>query len=389
MSPLASSERPVRLDDALTAEDGPVLLSGIRALVRLVLEQRRADARRGLDTRAFVSGYQGSPLGGVDRAMQAASAHLDRAGVVFRPGLNEELAATAVAGTQLLGQLDRRRTEGVTGWWYGKAPGLDRAADAIRHGNLSGTAPLGGAVAWIGDDPTAKSSTVPSSSEPLCRSLVVPLLAPGAVGDVVRLGLHAAAMSRHAGLWTGLKITADVADATAVVDVSGVLDGIPAFAPREAHHAPVLLPPTNLDAELDLLTSRLDRVREYARAADLNRVVASSTTPRLAIVAAGPAFSAVLRALQDLGIGPDGIEALGLRLVRLDLPWPLDRDLVRQQLAGVDAVLVVEDKLSFLEGLVRDALYGVSRPPAVLGREDRDGRPLLPARAAVDADDVA
>ncbi|WP_026912535.1 indolepyruvate ferredoxin oxidoreductase family protein [Patulibacter minatonensis] len=389
MSSAQAPGREVRLDDALTAEDGPVLLSGIRALVRLVLEQRRGDARRGLDTRAFVSGYQGSPLGGVDRAMQGAREHLDRAGVVFRPGLNEELAATAVAGTQLLGQLDRRTTEGVTGWWYGKAPGLDRAADAIRHGNLSGTAPLGGAVAWIGDDPTAKSSTVPSSSEPLCRSLVVPLLAPGSVGDVVRLGLHAAAMSRHAGLWTGLKITADVADATAVVDVTGVRDGIPAFRPREAHHAPVLLPPTNLDAELDLLTGRLDRVHEYARAAGLNHVVASARAPRLAIVAAGPAFAAVQRALQDLGVDRDGVDALRLRLVRLDLPWPLDRALVREQLADVEAVLVVEDKTPFLEGLVRDALYGVPRPPAVLGREDHEGRPLLPARAAVDADDVA
>lgn len=389
MSVTGTPRRSVGLDDALVVDDAPVLLSGIRALVRLTLEQRRADARAGLDTAGFVSGYQGSPLAGVDAAMHRAKALLDEAGIVVRPALNEELAATAVAGTQLLGQLDRRRTEGVTGWWYGKAPGLDRAADAIRHGNLSGTAPLGGAVAWIGDDPSAKSSTVPSSSEPLCRSLFVPLLSAGGVEDVVPLGLHAVAMSRHAGLWTGLRITADVADASAVVDLTGVADRIPRFAPRPARRAPVLLPPTNLDAEHDLMGARLERVREYARAAGLNRVVASADRPELAIVAAGTAHAVVLRALDDLGIGADGIEALGLRLVRLDLPWPLDRGLVREQLADVDAVLVVEDKLPFLEGLVRDALYGVQRPPAVLGKEDRDGRPLLPLRSAVAADDVA
>ncbi len=152
---------------------------------------------------------------------------MEAAGVVFRPGLNEELAATAVAGTQLLGELERRRVDGVTGFWFGKSPGLDRAADAIRHGTLSGTAPLGGAVAWIGDDPASKSSTVPSSSEPLCRSLLMPLLAPGTVREQLELGLHAVALSRHAGLWSGLKIVADVADATAVVELDGLLDAIP------------------------------------------------------------------------------------------------------------------------------------------------------------------
>jgi indolepyruvate ferredoxin oxidoreductase len=389
MSTVARPPVAVSLDDAFAPGEDPVLLTGVQALVRLTLEQRRADARRGLDTAAFLTGYQGSPLGGVDRAVARARAHLDREGVVFRPGLNEELAATAVAGTQLLGQLERRRVAGVTGWWFGKAPGLDRAADAIRHGNLAGTAPLGGAVAWIGDDPTAKSSTVPSASEALCRSLVVPLLAPGSVADVLRLGLHAVAISRHAGLWAGLRITADVADATALVDPLAATAPGPSFPPRDARRAPVLLPPTNLDAEEDLLTVRLDRVREYARAAGLSAVVASARAPRIAVVAAGPAHAAVLRALQDLGVDGSGIEALGLRLVRLDLPWPLDRDVVREQLGEVETVLVVEDKTPLLEAALRDALYGVRRPPAVLGREDHEGRPLLPVRGAVDADDVA
>ncbi|HEY5246167.1 MAG TPA: hypothetical protein VIJ60_10910, partial [Acidimicrobiales bacterium] len=172
-----TATRPVRLDDKYAATSGRVLLSGIEALVRLTIDQRRLDRARGLNTGVFVSGYEGSPLGGLDLELYRASAFLDDAGVVFTPGVNEELAATAVAGTQLLGELDGRRHDGVAGFWFGKNPGLDRAADAIRHGNFSGTTPLGGAVAVIGDDPFCKSSTLPSSSEWMARSLAVPLLA--------------------------------------------------------------------------------------------------------------------------------------------------------------------------------------------------------------------
>jgi indolepyruvate ferredoxin oxidoreductase len=173
------------LADKYTQTDGRVLMSGIQALVRLTLEQRRLDEERGFDTRVFVSGYRGSPLGGVDMEMERAARLLVPAGVVFKAGLNEELAATAVAGTQLLARAPGRRHEAVTGFWYGKNPGLDRAADAIRHSNVAGTAAMGGAVALIGDDPGSKSSTVPSSCEPMCQSMSVPLLAPGTVAEVI------------------------------------------------------------------------------------------------------------------------------------------------------------------------------------------------------------
>jgi indolepyruvate ferredoxin oxidoreductase len=173
---LTALRQDVTLEDRYAAESGRVVISGIQALVRVTLDQRRQDRRRGRDTAVYVSGYQGSPLAAVDREMRRARAHLERERVVFQAGLNEELAATAVAGTQLLSEQDERRHDGVVGFWHGKAPGLDRAADAIRHGNLSGTSPLGGAVAWIGDDPASKSSSVPSSSEPMCRSLLMPLL---------------------------------------------------------------------------------------------------------------------------------------------------------------------------------------------------------------------
>jgi indolepyruvate ferredoxin oxidoreductase len=386
MSATATPRPHVTLDDKYAAESGHVLMSGIQALVRVTLDQRRLDRRDGLDTAVFVSGYPGSPLGGLDQELRRAAKHLEPAGVVFQAGLNEELAATAVAGTQLLGQLDGRRHDGVTGIWFGKAPGFDRAADAIRHGTLSGTAPLGGAVAWIGDDPSAKSSTVPSSSEQMCRSLHMPLLAPGTVGEVVSLGLHAVALSRHAGLWCGLKIVADTADGSSVVALDGILDAIPRLPQRADAAPPILLAPSNLDAEQDLMTRRLARAIEYAREAQLNRVAFEPRRPRLAVVAAGMGYQALLRALDELGLDA---EALGLRLVALGMPFPLDRDDVRRLVAGVETVLVIEDKLAFVEAQLKEALYRAPAAPLILGKQDADGAPLLPSRSALTADDVA
>ena len=380
MKVAAPPQAPVALSDRYTAEEGTVVLSGIQALVRMMLEQRRLDAARGLDTGMYVSGYQGSPLGGLDKELARAAAHTGPAGIVFQPGLNEELAATAVAGTQLLGELEGRRHDGVTGFWYGKSPGLDRAADAIRHGNLSGTAPLGGAVALIGDDPAAKSSTVPSSCEPMCRSLMLPVLAPGSVAELVALGLHAVALSRHSGLWAGLKIVADIADASATIDAAAARAGLPELPPRAGFEPPVLLPPSNLAAEHDLMTQRLELARQYGRVAGLNRVVSEPEHPRTAIVAAGVAHQAVLRALDDLGLGADERDALGLRVVQLGMPWPLDTGTVRELTAEVETVLVVEDKLPFVEGLIKEALYGTAGAPQVIGG---------PVRTTTGADDVA
>ncbi|MEW9548134.1 indolepyruvate ferredoxin oxidoreductase family protein [Nonomuraea sp. NPDC050783] len=374
---------PVSLDDKYAARDGRVLISGVQALVRLTLEQRRLDRERGLDTRAFVSGYQGSPLGGVDLEMGRAARFLEEAGVVFRPGLNEELAATAVAGTQLLGQVPGRRHEGVTGFWYGKNPGLDRAADAIRHANVSGAAPLGGAVAWIGDDPGCKSSTLPSSCEPMCQSLSLPLLAPGSVAEIIEFGLHAVALSRATGLWAGLKIVADIADASATVDLGPLRAGIPEPARVPAKPAPVLLGPAALDAEHDLFTRRLDLARAYAREHGLNRVMSGADGTRLGIVASGTTYAVLLRALADLGLDERARDELGLRLIRLAMPFPLAYDDLAAMTADLERVLVVEDKVPFLEGQVKQALYGAERPPAVSGRD------LLTARGTLTAEDVA
>ncbi|MFF9571493.1 indolepyruvate ferredoxin oxidoreductase family protein [Streptomyces sp. NPDC014685] len=379
----------VTLDDKYAARGGRVLMSGVQALVRLTLEQRRLDEAHGLDTRVFVSGYQGSPLGGVDLEMGRARRFLEPAGVVFRAGLNEELAATAVAGTQMLGQVPGRRHEGVTGFWYGKNPGLDRAADAIRHSTVAGTTALGGAVAWIGDDPGSKSSTVPSSCEPMCQSLSMPLLAPGSVAEILEYGLHAVALSRASGLWAGLKIVADIADASAVVDLDELRPDIPAPGRTDRGAPPTLVGPASLDAEHDMLTRRLNLARDYARRAGLNRIDFSARHATLGVLAPGTSYAVVQRALADLGIDEAAMEDLGLRLIRIGMPFPVSPEDLAAMTGDLDQVLVVEDKVPFLEGHLKQALYGIGKPPVVVGRHDESGRPLLTARGTLAAEDVA
>jgi indolepyruvate ferredoxin oxidoreductase len=384
-----ASARLPRLDDRYTADHGPALMSGVQALVRLLIEQRRLDQSRGLDTGVFVTGYPGSPLGGLDREIARAREHLEPLGIVFSPGVNEELAATAVNGTQLVEQLPGRTRDGVVGFWYGKAPGLDRAADAIRHGNVSGTAHLGGAVALIGDDPICKSSTLPSSCELMAESLMMPLFSPTGVDDIVGLGLHAVALSRAAGLWTAIKIVSDVADASTAVTLDELAAGIPEPPPHTRGAPPMLLGASSVAAEHDLMGSRLDAARAYGREHRLNRIVFAPRAARRAVVAPGPAFAILQRALRQLGIGDPELEAMGIRLVRLELVWPLHADDARAFADGVDEVIVVEDKRPFVERQLRDLLYGVPGAPAVLGKHDAEGRPLIELAGTVDADGVA
>ncbi len=381
--------RAVSLADKYTATSGSVFISGIEAIVRLTLDQRRLDRGRGLNTAAFVSGYEGSPLGGLDLELQRNSSLLEEATVVFRPGVNEELAATAVAGTQLLGQLPGRRHDAVTGFWFGKNPGLDRAADAIRHGNLSGTSSLGGAVAFVGDDPTCKSSTLPSSCEQMTRSLLVPLLTPTCVADVLTLGLHAVALSRYAGTWVAMKIVADIADGSATVALEDPASFIPRPDIEREIHEPVLVGPQSLDAEHRLHSFRLPRVGEYAHHAVLNVVHFEPRRPRLAIVAPGLPFATVLRALSDLGLTGVDLETLGIRLVRIGLAWPNEPLALRELVAGVDEVLVVEDKVPFIESQLKEALYRQRHQPVIVGHTDELGRPLLSPSGAITADMVA
>ena len=381
------------LDDRFTEDSGRVFLTGIQALARLPLEQLRADRRAGLRTAAFVSGYQGSPLGTYGDALTRAVRTEPDLPVVFTPGMNEEYAATAVMGSQLASARPDATYDGVVGIWYGKAPGVDRAADALRHAVFAGASMKGGAVALVGDDPNAKSSTVPSSSAGVLFSMHMPLLYPGDPGEALDLGRHAIALSRASGLWCALKIVADVADATASVDlhpdriqpVVPLVDGLP------YQHVPDgnLLTPHTVDVEREIVEVRYELARRYAAENRLNEVTVDPTDGWIGIVSSGITYREVREALARLGLADDdALRDAGIRLLKMRMPMPFDPATMRRFARGLEQVFVIEEKQANIESLIKDALYAVPDRPVVVGKSDEDDRPMLPAWGALDADDL-
>ncbi len=390
-----SSLATADLLDRYLVGDGTVLLTGVQALVRLLLDQARADRRAGLATGGFVTGYPGSPLAGLDLELARRLALLGGLGVVHRPGLNEELAATAVAGSQLAMLQPDHLNDGVFAMWYGKAPGLDRGSDALRHGNLMGAGRTGGVLVCVGDDPRAQSSSVPSTSEPTLYSLGMPILSPADPQGVLDLGLHGYAMSRASGLWVGVRLSATVADAAQSVEVGAgrvaprapevLVDG----RPFEHRVSARLLGATLLELEASLYGARIEAARAYGALNALNRVTERSDDDVVGVVASGPTYLAALSALEALGLSEGRRDAAGLRLLRVSMPFPLDDGVVRDFARGLREVVVLEDKRGFLEAQVREALYGVTGAPIVVGKRDESGRPLVPATGELDADAIA
>ncbi|MFO0688490.1 MAG: indolepyruvate ferredoxin oxidoreductase family protein [Myxococcota bacterium] len=381
------------LDDRYTADEGRVFLTGIQALARLPLEQLRVDRRNGLNTAAFVSGYPGSPLGGFDRAIAGAAKLAPELPIVCRPAMNEEFAASAVMGTQLAAAQPDCRYDGIVGLWYGKAPGVDRASDALRHAVYAGTSMHGGAVAIVGDDPAAKSSTIPSSSAGGLTDMHVPLLYPGDPAEALDLGRHAIALSRVSGLWTALKIVADVADATATVDLhpERIVPVLPQWEGRPyLHHADGgLLTPRTLEVEREIIEVRYELARQYARLNHLNRVVVDPPGAWIGLVSSGITYREVREALARLGLETDAqIAACGIRLLKMNMPMPFEPELVRDFAKGLAEVFVLEEKRPGLEALVKEALYPVAERPIVVGRFDEAGRHLVPGYGALDADQL-
>src|SRR3954453_8164936 len=373
----------VSLDDKYVLEAGRVFLSGIQALVRLPLDQHRSDRRTGLRTASFVSGYQGSPLAGLDKELER-NAEICREHQVFHvPAVNEELGATSAWGSQLAAALPGARYDGVVGLWYGKAPGLDRAMDSLRHGNFAGVGRAGGGLAMVGDDPSAKSSTLPSASELSFQSMHMPTFFPGGVQDVLDLGLHAIACSRASGLWSGLKVVTSVADAVGTAEV-----GPDRFAPRMPEsgyeHVPNgnLLVPASLELERSLVGERTELALAYARDNGVNRIE-SGRDAWLGVVCAGKSYYDVRQALADLGV------ADAVRILRLGMIWPLEPEAAQAFTRGLDEVLVVEEKGPFLETQLKELLYGQTGAPRIFGKKDETGKELLSAVDDLDADAVA
>lgn len=372
--------------------DGRVFMTGTQAMVRLMLEQLRRDAAAGLNTSAFVSGYPGSPLGGLDLELARQKKLVDTAGIRFVPGHNEELAATAVWGSQVAQTFEDARYSGVTGYWYGKGPGLDRASDAIRHAQFVGTSRHGGVVAFVGDDPASKSSSIPNSSEHTLHDLGVPTLVPRDVEDILALGRHGVAMSRISGLWTAMRIVTSVADGTMSVHLNS--EDAPVVVPQIEWQGKPFIPaltaipgpPWSLEVEAEIAGSRLELAREYGYLNGLNPSLARSSSDWIGIVTVGHQHGETLTALARIGIEPADLEGLGIRLLNVRQPFPLDPRTVREFAAGVDEIVVVEDKRPFVERAVKEALYGIADQPRVVGKTDEQGRRLLPVAGAIDAD---
>ncbi|MBL8312298.1 MAG: indolepyruvate ferredoxin oxidoreductase family protein, partial [Rubrivivax sp.] len=363
------------LDDKYSLEQGRAFMSGVQALVRLPMLQRQRDALAGLNTAGFVSGYRGSPLGGYDQALWAAKKHLQAHHVVFQPGVNEELAATAVWGTQQLDLYpESKKHDGVFGIWYGKGPGVDRCLDVFKHGNMAGTARHGGVIAVAGDDHIAKSSTAPHQSDHVFKACGFPTFFPSSVQDILDMGLHAFAMSRYAGVWTGMKTIQEVVESAASVTVDPrrvqiVLPEDFVMPPGGVH---IRWPDAPLEQEARLFDYKWYAALAYVRANKLNHNVVAGPNDRFGLIASGKAYNDMRQALVDLGLDDDTCRALGIRVHKVNVVWPLEATITREFAEGLQEILVVEEKRQIIEYQIKEELYNwrTDVRPNVLGKFD-------------------
>jgi indolepyruvate ferredoxin oxidoreductase len=382
--------RDVALDDKYTAASGRLVMTGTQALVRLPLLQKARDRAAGLNTAGFISGYRGSPLGGYDQQLWNAKKFLEPENIVFKPGLNEDLAATAVWGSQQAGLHGDAKYDGVFGLWYGKAPGVDRSGDAFRHANSDGTMKNGGVLLVAGDDHAAKSSTLAAQSEFALMDAEIPVLNPASVQEVLEFGLYGWAMSRYAGLWVGLIALADTMDSTATVDLN---PGEPRIVlptdfimPDGGLHIRLGMRP--LEKELLLREFRVPAALAFARANPIDKIITNPPNARIGIMTAGKSYLDVLQALHDLGI--DDPAAHGIRLYKVGMTAPIEPEGARAFAKGLELVIVIEEKRELMERQLRDVLYGLSGQwPVVVGKRDRENKPLLPSVGDLSTAEIA
>ncbi len=383
------------LDAKYRQEEGVVFLSGIQALVRLPLDQHRADRRRGLNTATLISGYRGSPLGGLDVTLERNAALLREHQVVFVSGVNEDLGATAVYGSQLANLFPRPRYDGVLGMWYGKGPGVDRTGDVFKHANFAGVGRYGGVLAVAGDDPLSKSSTLPTHSEVAFYDALFPVLFPGNVQEVLDLGRLGFELSRYSGCWVGFKIVTNVADevGTAEVAPDRVTVRDPGFTfegrPWQPQQSLMLMPPFGLELERQIHYGRLEAARAFAAAHGINRITVPTPDAWLGIAAPGKTYYDVREALRQLGLDDGALRRAGIRLLRIGMLFPMEPGIVREFARGLEELLVIEEKRAFVELFIRDILYNQAERPRVVGKHDEQGRVLVPASGELDADRVA
>ncbi|GAB5389876.1 MAG: indolepyruvate ferredoxin oxidoreductase family protein [Alphaproteobacteria bacterium] len=396
MTATATSEialRTVTLEDKYTAQDGTIFLSGVQALVRLPMMQKQVDEAAGLDTRGFISGYRGSPLAGVDQQLWNAKKHLEEEGIVFKPGINEELGATAVWGTQQAAVVPGAKHDGVFGMFYAKGPGLDRSMDVLKHANHAGTSEKGGVLVLMGDDHGCDSSTIPHSTDYAIRSAFIHILNPADVQEMLEYGLYGWQLSRYSGCWVAMKTIAETVLSSGTVNLDEVERE---YQTPEDFTMPegglgIRWPDPPLPQEERLNDWKIPAVKAFTKANPIDRVVIDCDTPRMTIATTGKAHLDVMQAINLLGMTPEQLGSLGVRLYKVGLTWPLEREGLLNAARGTEELLVVEEKASFVEAQARDIMYDLSddQRPAIFGKLDEQGRVLFSENSELEAAAVA
>jgi len=384
--------RKVTLDDKYDLSQERVFVTGYQAIIRLTLMQKERDRRAGLNTAGYVSGYRGSPLGGLDQQFLRAKPFLDRHDIVFQPGINEDLAATALWGTQQAELRGEGKYDGVFGVWYGKGPGVDRTGDVFRHANFAGSSPRGGVLALMGDDHTAESSTTAHQSEYHFVDVMIPILNPAGVQEIIDYGLYGFAMSRFCGTWAALKCMHETVESTGVID--GRLDRVDIVTPDDfvmpEGGLNIRLRDTFLGQEARLYDYKRDAMLAFVRANKINRYITSGgRNPKIGIITVGKSYLDVRQALDELELDEVKCNQFGIRIFKVGCPWPLSQHELKEFAAGLDLIIVVEEKRSLIEVQVREELYGSANQPVCIGKKDERGDWLFPVKRALDPAGIA
>lgn len=385
--------REFTLDDKYSCDDGQIYLSGVQALVRLMIEQRKRDRAAGLNTGGFVSGYRGSPLGTLDNFLWQQEKRLRAHDIVFQPGLNEDLAATSLWGTQQVAVGSARsRVDGVFGMWYGKGPGVDRSLDVLKHANLAGTAPHGGVLAVAGDDHYSQSSTLAHQSEQTFIAAMIPVLNPASVQEYLDFGLLGFALSRFSGCWVGFKAVAETVESSASVHINPLLPQIVLPTDFEAPSGGLHIrwPDPPLVAEARLHGAKMNAVAAFVRANGIDRLISNPASARLGIITTGKAYLDVRQGLIELGLA-DRLDELGIRLYKVGMPWPLEAEGALRFADGLTEILVIEEKQGLIQDQLSRILYNMpsDRRPLIVGKRDENGRVLIKSEGQIGATDAA
>jgi indolepyruvate ferredoxin oxidoreductase len=376
------NQGPISLDQKYTQGSGHIFLTGIQALVRLPMAQIRRDRAAGLNTAGFISGYRGSPLGGYDQQLFAARKHLDQYNIKFQPGVNEDLAATAIWGSQQLNLSPGAKYDGAVGIWYGKGPGVDRCGDVFRHGNAAGSAKNGGVLCLAGDDHGAKSSTVPHQSDHAFISALMPYLYPSSIHEMIEMGLLGIAMSRYSGCWVGMKVITETVETTAEVDLTDEMT--PFVIPTDFEMPPGGLnlrwPDDRFDQDRRLQDYKGFAAIAFARANKVNRITMDSPNARYGIMASGKSYEDIRQALRELGVTPEVAAKIGLRLYKIGMPWPLEPEGVRQFAVGLEEIFIIEERREIVENQVKQELFNWRDDvrPRIIGKMDDHDKRFLP-----------